>query len=160
MQAAPELPAWVRLHRERGASCCPSWRSLQAPCPLPQPPLPPGRVPTGSRAPRAEPGLQDRMQRRSVGVGVSLKPCSYGAAPHRDQRLSHATGIPGVAGTGNKRGQNTDTKLPGPPAEPILGVRSGIPAPLLGKGQTPCSRKPGLNICLAVKTGRVIAGPL
>lgn len=130
----PELPAWVGLHGERGVSCCPSSRSLQAPCPLPQPPFTPRPGSHGDQGPRAE---WDRMQRQSVRVVVSLKPCSYGAAPHRDQRLSHATVIPGVAVTGNKQGQNTDTKLPGPPADPILGCSLWDRCPSAWKGTDP-----------------------
>lgn len=136
----PELPACVGLHQERGASCCPSilLSLLKLPPALcPHPRFSPGRVPRGPAPPGLGCGCGTGLQRRSVRVGVSLKPCSYGAAPHRDQRLSHATVIPAVAGTGNKQGQNTDTKLPGPPAEPILGCWFWDPCPSAWKGTDP-----------------------
>lgn len=62
---------------------------------------------------------------------MSLKPCSYGAAQGPEgTRLSHATVIPSVAVTGNKQGQNTDTKhqasegspSAAPPSSPHPGV--------------------------------------
>lgn len=55
--------------------------------PAPAHSLPPARLGPHDGPLQVEPWLRDRLQRQSgAGVVVSLKPCSYGAAPHRDQR--------------------------------------------------------------------------
>lgn len=63
-----------------------------------------------------------------------------------------------VQGTSKGKIQ-TQNCQPHPQLSPSCSVPSGIPAPLLGKGQIPAPHEPALKMCLAVKTGTVFAGP-
>lgn len=104
-----------------------------------RPVAPPGGYGTGCRG------------KWCVRVVVSLKPCSYGAAPHRDQRaLGSATppSFPMWRLQGTSKGQNTDMKPAGwrgkshcqhhpPSSSHPRSVHTGITAPLLGKGWIP-----------------------
>lgn len=80
--------------------------------------------------PRAWPQLRDRLQRQGVCPSGSecQKPCSYSAAQGPEgTRLSHATVIPNAAVTGNKQGQNTDTRTAGWQGNPLTAPSSPHP---------------------------------
>lgn len=129
------LPAWGWAMPGRGES---PFVPPRAPCkppahrPSPLPSSPWAGCPLRPRAPsRAEPRAEAKWR---VRVVVSLKPCSYGAAPHRDQRaLGSATppSFPTRRSQGTSEGKiQTQKQQAGegsppdsrPPPAPIPGV--------------------------------------
>lgn len=81
-------------------------------------------------SPWAWPQLRDRLQRQGVCPSGSecQKPCSYSAAQGPEgTRLSHATVIPNAVVTGNKQGQNTDTRTAGRHWNPLTAPSSPRP---------------------------------
>lgn len=88
---------------------------------------------------------------------MSLKPCSYGAAPHRDQRaLGSATppSFPMWRLQGTSKGQNTDTKPAGwrgkPHCQPPpLPQARPIPEVFTLGSLSPCSERDGSRVQLS-----------
>lgn len=125
----------------------------------------PNLLPSSPRGwePPADPRAPShRLQRGSgVGVGVSLKPCSYGAAPHRDQRAQprhRHSQRGGYREQARAKYRHKTSRLAReappdtPPATPSWDLHTRIAVPLLGKGWIPSS-------LVFLRTGRTSLGP-